>query len=108
MNIPDLQTIKARQKATWESGDFGQVAKTIMPTAEEFIARLPLHPGMHVLDVACGNGNLAVAATRRGCTAKGVDIAANLVAQARERAAAGGTRHRVPRRRRRGAAVCRR
>lgn len=88
MNTPDLQTIKARQKATWESGDFGQVAKTIMPVAEEFMARLPLRPGMRVLDVACGSGNLAVIAAKRGCTVKGVDIAANLVAQARERAAA--------------------
>ncbi len=90
MNTTDLQAIKARQRATWESGDFGQVAKTIMPVAEEFIARLPSRPGMHVLDVACGSGNLAVAATRRGGRAKGVDIAANLVAQARERAAAEG------------------
>ena len=88
MNTPDLQTIKARQRATWESGDFGQVAKTIMHVAEEFIARLPLRPGMRVLDVACGSGNLAVATARRGCATKGVDIAANLVAQARERAAA--------------------
>ena len=88
--IPDLQTIKARQKATWESGDFGQVAKTIMPVAKEFIARLPLRPGMHVLDVACGSGNLAVATARRGCVATGVDIAANLVVQARERAASEG------------------
>lgn len=90
MNIPDLQTIKARQKATWESGDFGQVAKTIMPVAEEFIARLPLRPGMRVLDVACGSGNLAVIAAKRGCVVKGVDIAANLIAQARERATAEG------------------
>jgi 2-polyprenyl-3-methyl-5-hydroxy-6-metoxy-1,4-benzoquinol methylase len=79
MTMPDLQTIKARQKAIWESGDFGQVAKTIMPVAEEFIARLPLCPGMRVLDVACGSGNLAVAATRHGCEAKGVDIATNLI-----------------------------
>jgi ubiquinone/menaquinone biosynthesis C-methylase UbiE len=87
MNIPDLQTIKARQKAIWESGDFGEVAKTIMPVAEEFMARLPLRPGLRVLDVACGSGNLAIVAARRGCQAQGVDIAANLVAQARERAA---------------------
>ena len=90
MTTSDLQTIKARQKATWESGDFGEVAKTIMPVAEEFIARLPLRTGMRVLDVACGSGNLAMAATRRGCKAKGVDIAANLIAQARERAATEG------------------
>lgn len=89
-NIPNLEAIKARQKATWESGDFGEVAKTIMPAAEEFIARLPLRPGMRVLDVACGSGNLAVVAARRGCVTQGVDIATNLVAQARTRAAAEG------------------
>jgi SAM-dependent methyltransferase len=85
---PEMQTIKARQKAMWESGDFGEVAKTIMPAAEEFIARLPLRPGMRVLDVACGSGNLAIAASRRGCVTSGVDIASNLIAQARARATA--------------------
>jgi ubiquinone/menaquinone biosynthesis C-methylase UbiE len=88
MNLVEIQTIKARQKATWESGDFGQVARYNMPSAEEFMARLALRPGMRVLDVACGSGNLAIIAARRGCAAGGVDIAANLVAQARERAAA--------------------
>ena len=41
----DLATIKARQKATWESGDFGQIAKYTMPSAEEFMGRLELRPG---------------------------------------------------------------
>lgn len=83
-----IETIKARQKAMWESGDFGEVAKTIMPCAEEFMARLPWRPGLRVLDVACGSGNLAVIAARGGCVTSGVDIAANLVAQAKARAAA--------------------
>ena len=82
----DLQTVKARQKATWESGDFGEVAKFTMPSAEEFMARLDLPPGTRVLDVACGTGNLAVLAARRGCRVSGLDIATNLLAQARERA----------------------
>src|SRR4029079_3343845 len=81
----DIQTIKARQKATWESGDFGQVAKFIVPAAEEFMAQLELRPGMKVLDAACGTGNLAVIAARRGCVTSGLDIASNLIAQARER-----------------------
>ncbi|MBL9199701.1 MAG: class I SAM-dependent methyltransferase [Opitutaceae bacterium] len=84
---PAIEIIKARQKAMWESGDFGEIAKTIMPCAEEFMARLPLRPGIRVLDVACGSGNLAVIAARGGCTTSGVDIAANLVAQAKARAA---------------------
>jgi ubiquinone/menaquinone biosynthesis C-methylase UbiE len=59
-----------------------------MSCAEEFMARLPLKPGMRVLDVACGSGNLAVISARKGCVTHGVDIATNLIAQARERAAA--------------------
>ncbi|MEI6084937.1 MAG: class I SAM-dependent methyltransferase [Verrucomicrobiota bacterium] len=85
---PEMQTVKVRQKAMWESGDFGEVAKTIVPVAEEFLGRLPLRPGMRVLDVACGSGNLAMIAARQGCVTKGVDIAANLIAQAQSRAAA--------------------
>jgi SAM-dependent methyltransferase len=82
----DIQSIKARQKATWESGDFGQVAKLITPIAEQFMARIELRPGMTLLDAACGTGNLAVIAARRGCITSGLDIASNLVSQARERA----------------------
>ena len=73
-------------KATWESGDFGQVAKFIMEDAEQFMGPIDLQPGMNVLDAACGTGNLAILAARRGCATSGLDIAANLIAQARERA----------------------
>src|SRR5437899_11925026 len=83
---PDIQTIKARQKATWESGHFGEVAKFIMPIAEQFMSRIELKPGMKVLDAGCGSGNLAVIAAHRGCVTSGLDIASNLIAQARERA----------------------
>ena len=86
----DLPTIKARQKATWESGDFGEIAKSIEPAAEEFMAHLPLRRGHQVLDAACGTGNLAVIASRIGCEVHGLDIASNLIAQARVRARAEG------------------
>lgn len=84
----DLPTIKARQKATWESGDFGQIAKSIEPAAAELMSRLPLRRGDKLLDVACGNGNLAVIAARAGCVVQGLDFASNLIAQARQRARA--------------------
>jgi len=90
--IPNLEAVKARQKAIWESGDFGQIARTIENVAEEFMARQPLEPGARVLDVACGTGNLALIAARRGCVVSGVDIAGKLIAQARARAAAEGLR----------------
>ena len=88
--IPDFKLIKARQRATWEAGDFGQIARTIEHIAEEFMARRLLLPRTRVLDVACGTGNLAVIAARSGCVVSGVDIARNLIEQARARAFAEG------------------
>ena len=43
-----------------------------------------------MLDVACGTGNLAIPAARKGAQVTGVDIATNLLSQARARAAAQG------------------
>lgn len=86
----DWTSLKARQKATWESGDFGEIARCIVPAAEDFMQNLPLRAGLRLLDLACGTGNLAVIAARRGCLTHGVDIATNLLAQARVRAAQEG------------------
>src|SRR5262245_55658090 len=88
--VPDIQTVKTRHKLTWESGDFGEVAKYIVGDAAEFMSHLDLRPGMKVLDAACGTGNLAVIAAKRGCVTSGLDLAGNLIASARERAKAEG------------------
>jgi ubiquinone/menaquinone biosynthesis C-methylase UbiE len=86
-----MEALKTRLKAMWMSGNFAEVAKHIETGAEEFIARLSLQPGQRVLDVACGSGNLAIPAARAGAIVTGVDIAPNLVEQARARAARGLT-----------------
>ena len=83
---PEMESLKTRLKAMWMAGDFGQVAKHIETGAEEFIARLALEPGVRLLDVACGSGNLAIPAARAGAVVTGVDIATNLLEQARARA----------------------
>jgi SAM-dependent methyltransferase len=87
---PEMESLKARLKAMWMTGDYGQVAKDIETAAEEFIARLALKPGVRVLDVACGSGNLAITAARAGASVTGVDIAPNLLEQARTRAQSEG------------------
>src|SRR5258705_2912721 len=87
---PEMESLKSRLKAMWMTGDFGQVAKIIETGAEEFIDRLALQPGVRVLDVACGSGNLAIPAARAGAIVTGVDIAPNLLEQARARAESEG------------------
>ena len=84
------QALRARARAVWEAGDFGLIARHSEPAAAEFIERLPLAPGQRVLDVACGTGNLALPAARRGAFVCGLDIAPKLLEQARVRAAAEG------------------
>jgi len=84
---PDIHQLKANMRASWMAGDFGFVAKTVSGAAEAFIERLPITAGARILDVACGTGNTAIPLARRGATVTGVDIAPNLLVQARERAA---------------------
>ena len=82
----EMQALKTRLKATWESGDYGVFARYLEPGALEFLRRLNLKSGERLLDVACGAGQLAIPASRAGTEATGVDIAANLIEQARQRA----------------------
>ncbi|HJQ78935.1 MAG TPA: methyltransferase domain-containing protein [Lacipirellulaceae bacterium] len=87
---PGIESLKARLKDTWMDGDYGRVAKSIESCADEFIGRLAIKTGTRLLDVACGSGNVALAAARGRATVTGVDIAPNLLEQARARAAAEG------------------
>jgi SAM-dependent methyltransferase len=86
MNAPAIEAIKAQMKATWMAGDFGRIATFTEPTAMAFIKRRGIKEGMHVLDAACGTGNLAIPAAKAGAYVTGIDIATNLVEAARERA----------------------
>ena len=86
----ELAALKTKLRATWIAGDFGEIARFYASQAEDFINRLELKPGMNVLDVACGTGNLALPAAKAGASVTGVDIAPNSVAQARENAKRAG------------------
>lgn len=83
---PDIDAIKERNRSTWTAGDFGVIAKLGREANEDVVAALDLKPGAKVLDVACGTGNSAIPLAKRGADVTGVDIAENLLEQARQRA----------------------
>lgn len=87
---PSIDQIKASMRAAWMAGDFGRVALTVAPAAELFVHRLAFPRGTRVLDVACGTGNTALPLARLNCVVTGVDVASNLLEQARARASTAG------------------
>ena len=85
---PEMESLKARLKATWMAGDYGHFAKYLEPGALDFLTRLDIAPGSSMLDVGCGAGQIAIPAARAGARVTGVDIAVNSIEQARARAQA--------------------
>jgi len=90
---PDLAAIKARQQATWSSGDYAVVGATSQIVGESLCEALDLRSGSRVLDVAAGSGNATLAAARRWCDVTSTDYVPSLLDKGRKRAEAEG--HRV-------------
>lgn len=85
---PDLVAIKAKQQATWASGDFAVIGTTLQIVGESLCEAVDLHAGEHVLDVAAGNGNATLAAARRFAEVTSTDYVPALLDRGRARAAA--------------------
>lgn len=85
-----MHHLKRTIREVWMAGDFGMIARNTARAAEGFIHRLNIAPGARVLDVACGTGNTSIPLARAGAQVTGVDIASNLLEQARARATAEG------------------
>jgi ubiquinone/menaquinone biosynthesis C-methylase UbiE len=80
-----LEHVKARQQATWASGDFSVIGTTLQIVGEDLCEAADVRAGSAVLDVACGDGNAALAAARRYCEVTGIDYVPALLARAAER-----------------------
>ncbi len=86
----ELEGLKARLRTTWMTGDYGRFSRYMERDAEAFYRRLQIEPGMQLLDVGCGAGQLSLIAARAGARVTGCDIASNWLVQARRSAAAEG------------------
>ena len=87
---PDLAALKARQRGAWGSGDYARIGITLQIAGENLCEALDLRAGQKVLDVAAGNGNLTLAAARRGCDVVSTDFVPALLDRGRARADAEG------------------
>ena len=87
---PGIDQIKQGMRSTWMAGDFGVIARNMEDIATQFALNLHIPANAKVLDVATGTGNVAIPLARTGCIVTGVDIAPNLLEQARGRALAEG------------------
>ncbi len=69
----DYTGVTDRQRETWSTGDFNEIARQNVVMAEALCDAVDPHPGHRVLDVACGSGNAALVAARRYCEVTGID-----------------------------------
>jgi ubiquinone/menaquinone biosynthesis C-methylase UbiE len=86
--VADLDAIKARQRTTWASGDFGIIGTTLQIVGESLCEAVNVRSGSKVLDVAAGNGNSSLAAARRWCEVTSTDYVPALLDDGRRRAEA--------------------
>lgn len=70
----------------WGQGSYELTASQLAPIADRVIDAVEPVNGLRLLDVACGTGNAALVAARRGAAVVGLDAAPRLLAVADARA----------------------
>jgi SAM-dependent methyltransferase len=86
----DVSGIKEGQKMMWTAGDYPEISRRIASVAELLAERVGAGPGVELLDVATGSGNVAIAAAQAGGKVTGLDLTPKLLDVARSRASAAG------------------
>jgi SAM-dependent methyltransferase len=81
---------KATNKATWEEADFCTIAEYMRQSGEDVVHSIGVNSSMRVLDLGCGDGTTALPLAECGAEVVGIDIASNLIAAGKRRAAEAG------------------
>ncbi len=87
---PDVRAVKERARMMWAAGDYPAFARMIADAGAASARRAGAAPGLRLLDVACGDGNVAILAARAGASVTALDLTPELLAAGRERAARDG------------------
>ncbi|MCC6495981.1 MAG: class I SAM-dependent methyltransferase [Propionibacteriaceae bacterium] len=87
------QQLKLRHRKLWASGDYGAVAREVIPGLGRLLVEASrIGPGTLVLDVAAGTGNAAIPAARAGARVVASDLTPELLAEGRRDVEAEGLR----------------
>ena len=78
-----FEALKEKQSVAWSSAPYEQVSVQHLGVLDDLLDRLDPQPGLRLLDVATGTGELARPAARRGLRVTGIDFAESLIATAR-------------------------
>ncbi|WP_131735709.1 class I SAM-dependent methyltransferase [Actinomadura roseirufa] len=84
------QDVREVNRTMWSYGEYRHVADLLRPGAVELVGRLRPGPGTRHLDVATGNGNVALLSAQRGADVQGLDLTDEFFPEARERAERAG------------------
>ncbi len=86
----DVSGIKQGQRTMWTAGDYPEVARRIESVGEFVAERAGAGPGIELLDVATGSGNVSIPAAQAGASVTGLDLTPKLLEAQRARAKAAG------------------
>jgi SAM-dependent methyltransferase len=88
--MADFAEVKGRIREAWSLGNYPEIARTILPASQAVVDACAVSAGQEVLDVAAGNGNLALLAAREGAAVVASDLTPAMVELGRARAAEEG------------------
>jgi len=86
----DVEGFKQGQRAMWTAGDYAEVAQRIAEVGEYVARRAGAGPGVELLDVATGSGNVSIPAARAGAKVTALDLTPKLLEVQAERAREAG------------------
>ena len=81
----DVEPAKQIQRFIWSQGDYAALAAHHADSATRLVSRLPRVTGASLLDVAAGDGNVAIAAAKAGASVTATDLTPRMVELGRER-----------------------
>jgi SAM-dependent methyltransferase len=77
--MADFTDVKNRIREMWTLGDYRVIAEMTLPASQTLLDACAISAGQEVLDVAAGNGNLALLAAREGAAVVASDLTPAMV-----------------------------